>query len=63
MTKVLKDEKFEEDDWNDIAELVIAGLTWLYENSSVVVTPETNQVHVQPKDAKSSHKKKKQQKD
>jgi hypothetical protein len=61
LTKIFKEEDFNETDWNDVAEITCATLAWLYENSSIVHTPETNQVHFQPK--RSSKRKKTKRRD
>jgi hypothetical protein len=63
MTKILKEEKFEEEDWSDVAVLISEGLLWLYTNSSVKVTPDDNQLLLIRKNPTSSHLKKKKQKD
>lgn len=63
MTKVFKEEQFDEDDWNTVACLACEAFTWLYENSRVERTPESTQIHIQPKNSKSSHNKKDRRKD
>ena len=56
LTKISKDETFEEEDWNDVVNLSFYACQWLAENSRVEVTPSTTQVHVQPKTSKKKKK-------
>lgn len=49
-----------EDDWNDVVSLAFIAATWLYENTRVEKTPNTTQVHLQPKTSKKKKKKTKE---
>lgn len=56
LMKIQKSESFDEEDWNNIVELTFIAAIWLYQNSSIQCTPETNQVHFQPKSKKKKKK-------
>jgi hypothetical protein len=52
LAKFSKDETLDESDWNDVVDLAFTAAKWLYENSRIEVTPETHQLHLQPKSSK-----------
>jgi hypothetical protein len=58
--KLGRDEPLSEDDWNDVVSLTFVAAAWLYENTRVERTPETTQVHLQPKTSKKKKKKTKE---
>ena len=60
LAKLGRDEPLNEEDWNDIVSLTFIAATWLYENTRVEMTPETTQVHLQPKTSKKKKKKTKE---
>lgn len=47
MVKILREEPFDDVDWNDVARLAFIAGRYLYEHSDVRVSPETRQVHIQ----------------
>lgn len=56
LSKLSKDEALSEEDWNDVVSLLIIAASWLYDHSRVERTPETTQVHFQPKHSKKKKK-------
>lgn len=60
LAKIGREEVLIEEDWNDIVDLVFTAAKWLYENTRVERTPETNQIHFQPKNSKRRGKKTKE---
>jgi hypothetical protein len=58
LAKIGREETLNEDDWNDVISLAFVAAKWLYENSRVVRTPDTTQVHFQPKSSKKKRKSK-----
>ena len=56
LTKLSKDETFDEEDWNDVVSLAFTACQWLVENSRIEITQETSQVHIQPKTSKKRSK-------
>lgn len=57
LAKLGRNEVLVDEDWNDVVDLVFTAAAWLYENTRVERTPETNQIHFQPKSAKRKGKK------
>jgi len=57
-TKLYKNE-LESEDWNAVVQLSFKAAIWLWKNSRVETTPNSNQVHVQPLEARKKKKKKK----
>jgi len=51
LSKISKEEAFEDEDWNDVVSLAFCAAIWLYENSRIEKTP-TSQVYLQPKSLK-----------
>lgn len=62
MIKILKEEKFEETDWNDVAQVTVASINWFIANLG---TPKTKSEDSTPsfKKSKSSQSKKKPRND
>jgi hypothetical protein len=56
-SKLYKNE-LEAEDWNEVVQLSFKAAIWLWKNSRVETTPESNQFHVQPLKAKKKKKKK-----
>lgn len=52
LTKLSDEERFDEEDWNDVVSLTFDAIRWIAENSRLEVTPSTSQVHLQPKASK-----------
>lgn len=57
LAKIGREEPFSDEDWNDVVDLAFIAATWLYENTRVERTPDTTQVHFQPKSSKKKKKK------
>ena len=62
MTQILKEEKFTENDWDDVFHIAIATFQWLFENVKTD-TQIISQGKIPPPQPVSSHRKTKQQKD
>jgi hypothetical protein len=58
LTKLSNEEEFVEEDWNDVVSLFFSAVEWLSSNSRIEVTPESSQIHFQPKNSKKRSKKK-----
>jgi hypothetical protein len=56
LMKLSRDETLNEDDWNDVVTLGLIVAEWLFQNTSVGHTPNTSQVHLQPKSSKKKKK-------
>lgn len=56
--KIFREEDFSDSEWNDVTHLAFVAMCYLYENSNVIVTPETKQLHLQPKADHSARRRK-----
>jgi hypothetical protein len=62
MTRVLKEEKFSSEDWDDVFHIGVATFEWL-QNNVKSDAQLINEGKIPPSNSESSHAKKKQQKD
>lgn len=60
LSKIGRDETLNDDDWNDVIDLAFIAAMWLYDNTRMERTPDTNQVHLQPRSSKKKKKKTKE---
>ena len=52
LTKISKEETFEENDWIDAISLAFAACQWLADNAEVEIVRENSQIYIQPKTLK-----------
>lgn len=48
LSKLSSEDKFDQDDWVQVVQLAMLLASFLYEHSTVKVTPDSQQVHFQP---------------